>query len=108
EQAIRLLMAPPPWQRNSDAVLDALETRPAMADWPAPETDLEDHLFSAATLLFVEPRRSERAGRALRHALGGRRFEHLLGLLAFIRTAHYRTVTHPSLLLEEDVRGLLS
>ena len=79
-----------------------------MADWPAPETDLEDRLFSAATLLFVEPRRSERAGRALRRALGGRRFEHLLGLLAFIRTAHYWTVTHPDLLLEEDVQALLS
>ena len=108
EQAIRLLRVPPPWQRNSDAVLDALETGPTMAGWPAPETDLEDHLFSAATLLFVEPRRSERAGRALRHALGGRRFEHLLGLLAFIRTAHYWTVTHPDLLLEEDVQALLS
>jgi hypothetical protein len=31
EQAIRLLRVPPPWQRNSDAVLDALETGPTMA-----------------------------------------------------------------------------
>src|SRR4029434_8983447 len=41
-------------------------------------------------------------------ARGGRRFEHLLGLLAFIRTAHYWTVTHPDLLLEEDVQALLA
>jgi Histidine kinase len=107
EQAIRLLRAPPPWQRNSDAVLRTLEARSSVADWPAPETELEDHLFSAITLIFVEPGRSERARRALRSALGGRRFEHLLGLLAFIRMAHYWTVLHPDLQSEEDILDLL-
>jgi hypothetical protein len=57
EQAIRLLRVPPPWQRNSDAVLDALETGPTMAGWPAPETDLEDHLFSACRAQKLHPRR---------------------------------------------------
>lgn len=73
-----------------------------------PETELEDHLFSAATLVFVEPTRARRARQALRHALGGRRFEHLMGLLAFTRTAHYWTVVHPDLPSEEDIRELLS
>ena len=45
---------------------------------------------------------------ALRKALGGKRSEHLLGLLAFIRTAHYWTVLHPNFALEEDVKELLS
>jgi Histidine kinase len=43
----------------------------------------------------------------LRRALGGNRFEHLLGLLTFIRTAHYWTVLHPKLTLEEDAIELL-
>ena len=73
-----------------------------------PETELEDHLFSAATLVFVEPTRARRARQVLRHALGGRRFEHLMGLLAFTRTAHYWTVVHPDLPSEEDIRELLS
>jgi hypothetical protein len=107
EQAIRLLTKPTPWQRGSDAWLIALETTPAVADWPAPETELEDELFAAASLLFAEGGRSERARRALHHALGGRRFEHLLGLVAFIRTAHYWTVLHPNLSAEEDVQALL-
>jgi hypothetical protein len=94
-------------QANSDAVLRTLEARSSVADWPAPETELEDHLFSAITLIFVEPGRSERARRALRSALGGRRFEHLLGLLAFIRMAHYWTVLHPDLQSEEDILDLL-
>jgi hypothetical protein len=61
EQAIRLIRMPTPWQRNSDVVTSALETGPTEVDWPAPESDLEDHLFSATTLVFVDPVRSERA-----------------------------------------------
>ena len=72
-----------------------------------PESDLEDKLFSAATLVSVQGRRSDRSRAALRHGLGGRRYEHLLGLLAFIRTAHYWTVLHPHILLEEDAQQLL-
>ena len=107
EQAIRLLRSPPPWQRNMEAVLGALEASPGVADWPAPETELEDQLFTAATLVFVEPGRAQQARRALRQVLGGRRLEHLLGLLAFIRTAHYWTVLHPDIQNEEDVLDLL-
>ena len=80
--------------------------RPARSG-PRPESAFEDQLFSAATLVFVEPARADRARQALRHALGGQRFEHLMGLLAFIRTAHYWTVLHPDLAYEDDVRELL-
>ena len=107
EQAIQLLKAPPPWQRDMSAVLARLEADPPAAEWPGPETDLEDRIFSAATMVFVEPARSQAARRALRNVLGGRRFDHLLGLLTFIRTAHYWTVLHPDLLLEDDVHVFL-
>jgi two-component sensor histidine kinase len=107
EEAIRLLKTPSPWQRDFEAVLAALEAGPP-ADWPDPGTDLEDRLFSAATMVFVEAGRSKRALHALRHVLGGRRCEHLLGLLAFIRVAHYWTVLHPDLHFEEDIRDLLA
>ena len=106
-QAINLLKAPTPWQRDMDAVFAGLEAHTPVQDWPEPESKLEDWIFTAATLVFVEPARAERARRALRVVLGGRRFEHLMGLLAFIRTAHYWTVLHPDILLEEDVRELL-
>ena len=107
EQAIKLLKTPPPWERDLSVVLGRLEALPAITEWPAPETEREDWLFAAATLAFVEPARSERARNALRRALGGNRFEHLLGLLTFIRTAHYWTVLHPELAFEEDARELL-
>jgi hypothetical protein len=107
EQAIKLLTTPTPWTRDLDVVLGGLETLPAIKEWPAPETQAEDWLIAATTLVFVEPGRSERPRNALRRVLGGNRFEHLLGLLAFIRTAHYWTVLHPELSLEEDARELL-
>jgi hypothetical protein len=87
-QAIKLLKTPPPWDRVPNFVQGGLEALPAFAEWPAPETESEDWLIAAATLVFVEPARSERACDALRRVLGGNRFEHLLGLLSFIRTAH--------------------
>ena len=108
EQAIRLLRTPPPWQRDINTVLRALETGPTEVDWPTPEADLEDRVFSAATIVFVEPAKSARARRALRQALGGERLELLLGLLAFIRTAHYWTVVHPEILYEKDIHALIS
>ena len=108
EEVIRLLKSTPPWQRDLDVVFSGLEALSAVKDWPAPETEAEDWVIAAATLIFVEPARSERARSALSQVLGGNRFEHLLGLLTFIRTAHYWTVLHPNLPLEEDARELLS
>lgn len=107
EQAIRLLTRPTPWERGPDAAAAALASCAPCIDWPDPESDMEDRLFSAATLVFVEARSSDEARKALRHALGGRRYEHLLGLLAFIRTAHYWTMLHPHLPFEEDAQEVL-
>ena len=107
EQAIKLLKMPPPWDLDLKVVLGSLEALPAIGEWPAAETEPEDWFIAAATLVFAEPARSERARNALHRFLGGNRFEHLLGLLAFIRTAHYWTVLHPQLTFEEDARELL-
>ncbi|MGA8975154.1 MAG: hypothetical protein WB496_18555, partial [Pseudolabrys sp.] len=58
-------------------------------------------------LIFVNPTQSELARKVLRDALGGKRFEYVLALLAFIRTAHFWTVVHPGIELEDDVKELL-
>jgi signal transduction histidine kinase len=106
-QAIKLLETPTPWQRDLNAVLLRLEAISTPVDWPEPETELEDCLFAAATVVFVEPLRSDREQAALRNALGGQRFQRLMGLLTFIRAAHYWTKVHPDLRYEDDVRQLL-
>lgn len=74
---------------------------------PEPESGLEEDVFAAATELFLEPQRSEASRRSLRSALGPSNLELLTAYLAFVRTAHYWTLTHPDLAPEEDVEALL-
>src|SRR5262245_38662921 len=76
-------------------------------DWPAPDTELEDQLFAVCALIFVGARASERALKVLRHVVGGKRCEYVLALLAFIRTAHFWTVVHPDIEMEDDVKQLM-
>jgi hypothetical protein len=108
DQALRLLKAPAPWRRQLDPVYHGLTAIRTPIDWPVPDSEAEDWIFAASGLIFVEPTKSERAHKALRQALGGKRLEYLLALLAFIRTAHYWTTVHPGLKIEDDVRELMS
>jgi hypothetical protein len=108
EQALKLLKAPAPWRRQLEPIYENLSALTTVIDWPAPDSDVEDWVFAASALIFVEPAKSERARQVLRQALGGKRLEYLLALLTFIRAAHYWTVVHPGLQIEDDVRELMA
>ena len=107
DQAIRLLQRPVPTAEQTTAALGRLEAIAEPIDWPSPETSYDDDLLTSATVLFLQPARASRAKRALRTALGGEKFELLVGFLTFIRSAHYWTLMHPELAFEEDVQELL-
>jgi len=106
-QVVRLLQRPVPSDAHIGAALTRLEAIAEPIDWPAPETSYDEDLLTAATVLFVQPARANRAKQALRTALGGKKFELLVGFLTFIRSAHYWTLMHPELSLEDDVKQLL-
>jgi two-component sensor histidine kinase len=106
-QVIRLLKRPVPSEKRAAAALARLEAVAEPIDWPWPETSHDDDLLTSATVLFLQPARAGRAKRALRIALGGERFELLIGFLTFVRSAHYWTLMHPELALEDDLKGLL-
>jgi two-component sensor histidine kinase len=106
-QVIRLLQRPVPTDEVTAAALARLEAVAEPIDWPSPETSYDDDLFTSATVLFLQPARANRAKRALRIALGGEKFELLIGFLTFIRSAHYWTLMHPDLDFEDDVKELL-
>ena len=108
EQVIKLLQTPPPWRRDLEPIYSSLEGMNKPVDWPAPDTEVEDQLFAVCTMIFVNPMQSERALNVLRHALGGKRCEYVLALLAFIRTAHYWTLVHPAIEIEDDVKQLMN
>jgi two-component sensor histidine kinase len=107
DQVIRLLQRAVPDAQRTAAALARLEATAEPIDWPSSETSNDDDLLTAATVLFLQPARAEGAKRALRIALGGERFELLVGLLTFIRSAHYWTLMHPELAFEDDVAALL-
>ena len=106
-QVVRLLERTVANDEVAAAALTRLEAISEPIDWPSPETSHDDDLFTAATVLFLQPARAVRAKRALRVALGGEKFELLIGLLTFIRSAHYWTLMHPELVLEDDLNELL-
>jgi two-component sensor histidine kinase len=106
-QVIRLLQRPVPDDECVSAALGRFEAVAEPISWPSAETSNDDDLFTLATILFLQPARAERAKRALRIALGGEKFELLAGLLTFIRSAHYWTLMHPELVIEDDLTQLL-
>jgi hypothetical protein len=73
DQVIKLLTTPPPWHRSLDPIYQRLEAIKDPFEWPEPDSDAEDGMFAAATLIFVEPGKSERARHSLRQALGAKR-----------------------------------
>jgi two-component sensor histidine kinase len=106
-QVIRLLQRPIPTEEGASASLARLEAVAEPIDWPSPETSHDDDLLTATTLLFLQPARAGRAKRALCIALGGEKFELLIGFLTFVRSAHYWTLMHPEIALEDDLKELL-
>jgi two-component sensor histidine kinase len=107
KQVIRLLQRPIPTEQSTSAALARLEAITEPIDWPSPETSYDEDVLTSATVLFLQPARASRAKRALRIALGGDKFELLVGFLTFIRSAHYWTLMHPEIALEDDVKELL-
>jgi two-component sensor histidine kinase len=106
-QVIRLLRRSVPDDEAVSAALGRFEAIAEPIDWPSAETSHDDDLFTLATMLFLQPARARAAKRALRIALGGEKFELLVGLLTFIRSAHYWTLMHPELVIEDDLTELL-
>jgi two-component sensor histidine kinase len=106
-QVVRLLQRPIPSDEQVGEALGRLEAVKEPINWPLPETSCDEDLLTSATVLFLQSARANRAKRALRTALGGEKFELLIGFLTFIRSAHYWTLMHPELALEDDVEELL-
>jgi PAS domain S-box-containing protein len=107
EQVITLLQRPLP-DANALATLFArLESHEEPMDIPAPDTQAEYDLLDALTVIFLEPRKWERAREAVQRAVGNGTFEVVTVFLAFVRTAHFWTQTHPELAIEPDMLSVL-
>jgi signal transduction histidine kinase len=107
EQVVALLRRPVPGETAfADAMHRLRESEPT-TEMPAAETQREADLFDVLTLIFLEPRQSLPARGAVDRAFGDTNLETLIAFLAFIRTAHYWTETHPELEYEPDMSLLM-
>ncbi|MGI3901443.1 MAG: sensor histidine kinase [Janthinobacterium lividum] len=108
EDVVDLLRRPGvPDAEALDAGLSRLESRTSPMMVPGAGTQEEADVFAAASVVFLHPNGSDRARGALRKALGGESNELLTAFLAFIRTAHYWTETHPEIQFEDDMQDLM-
>lgn len=107
DEVIALLSRPLPDVEATRAILERLSRHNEPSPLPAPGSQGEADLFDALTLIFVEPARSSRAREAVTAAVGDATFETLNAYLAFIRTAHFWTETHPGIAYEEDMLALM-
>jgi signal transduction histidine kinase len=107
DQVVALLRRPVPDETAfANAIHRLLEAKPT-TEMPAAETQREADLFDALSLIFLEPRQSLPARRAVGRAFGDASLEILVAFLAFARTAHFWTETHPELEYEPDMLSLM-
>ena len=107
EEVIALVSRPVPDAEGLNRSLAFLESIADPVAIPEPEAETEGALFDALTIMFVDPRGADRVRLAIVHAVGESTFEILTAFLAFIRTAHYWTETHPTLGYEADMVALM-
>src|SRR5262245_61301437 len=108
EQALALLKELMPDTEELPEHLRALEETPApLTDWPDFDSDLGRRFRVACAVVFLNPGQTTPWLQALRRLLGSQRYEQLMLLLAFIRTAHFWTEVHPELEFEPDLEAML-
>ena len=107
EQVLTLLKRPMPDGEKLDKAIHQLVSQREPVAIPDPETQLEGDLFDALTIVFVAPRDSARERYAITVAVGETTFELLTAFLAFVRTAHFWTETHPALAYEADMVAVM-
>jgi signal transduction histidine kinase len=109
EAVLPLLRFPLP---HGEALTPMLATCAALEQpvisFPVPDSEAEQALIACATHIFLQTPDAARAHEALRAAMSPSVLEHLNVFLSFIRTAHYWTMLHPELCLEDDVNQLLA
>ena len=108
EQVISLLQRPRTDLASLKRALSQLLERTAPSAMPDADTELEHSLFDALTILFLTPLAGPRAAEAVRSAVGDMNFEYLAAFLAFVRTAHYWTETHPDIEIEADMNAVMA
>jgi hypothetical protein len=107
DDIVALLARPIPDSATFNLALSRLSDRASPPAIPEVASAFETALFDVLNILFLTPLASPRAREAVRRATGDTNFEYIIAFLAFVRTAHYWTETHPEIEIEPDVLHLM-
>jgi PAS domain S-box-containing protein len=106
---VRLLRRPFPREKELQLRLSRCVNCPAPLDeMPAPDSELEDALFTIAGHVFLQTPDAPACLDAMERLLGVVRLQYMLLFLAFVRAAHYWTKVHPEIEFEDDIKHLLA
>jgi PAS domain S-box-containing protein len=106
---VNLLRRPFPREKELQLRLSRCVNCPATLDeMPAPDSELEDALFTVAGHVFLQTSDAPACLDAMERLLGAARLQYMLLFLAFVRAAHYWTKVHPEIEFEDDIKHLLA
>ncbi|HTB98736.1 MAG TPA: PAS domain S-box protein [Terracidiphilus sp.] len=108
DEVLPLLRHDLPFASDLDQHLTLCEEPGEMSLPLEPDSRQERAIFACAAHVFLKTSDAPRALHALQCALDGNTLEYIKLLLAFIHTAHYWTEIHPELVLDDDVKQLLT
>ena len=108
DEVLPLLRRDLPFESDLDQHLALCEELGVLSLPLEPDSARERAIFACAAHVFLKTSDAPRALRALKCVFDGKTLEYTKLLLAFIRTAHYWTVIHPDLVLEDDINQLLA
>ncbi len=106
---VKLLRRPFPRGQELQSHLALCAACPApMVEIPTANTQMEDAIFVLSGHVFLKTSDYLFCLDALARLFGPVRLQYLLLFLAFVRTAHYWTETHPEIAFEDDINKLLA
>jgi PAS domain S-box-containing protein len=106
---VHLLRRPFPRDQELQLRLSRCANCPAPLDeMPAPDSELEDALFTLAGHVFLQTPDAPDCLDAMERVLGAGRLQYMLLFLSFVRAAHYWTKVHPEIEFEADIKHLLT
>jgi signal transduction histidine kinase len=108
-QVLQMLERPFPDASARERLLGSLRAASGpLSEWPAPDSEIEQHVFDAAAVAFFDPVEARPYLPELQRLLGRIWYEYLALFLGFVRFAHFWTETHPELRFEADLDQLLA
>ncbi len=108
-EVVKLLRRPFPRGQELQSRLSLCASCPApIAEMPMAGSQMEDGIFVLAAHVFLTTSDYLLCLDALARLFGPTRLQYLLLFLAFVRSAHYWTETHPEIALEDDINKLLA